>query len=149
MKLVTEFPSFTLTKALAAKTALSTAGKTPEEIETSLGETFKLEGEKLKFFVNALNVAGDNSANLKRVFVATYSEGENVPPKSVKIEEHHYIPEFLTTAKPAAPAKDAKGGRGGRGGSGGGRGEKKGGSPWGMSPEEIAAKKGKQGAKPV
>ncbi len=51
-------------------------------------------------------------------------------------------------AKPAAPAaKDGKGGRGGRGG-GGNRGEKKGGSPWGMSPEEIAAKKGK-GTKPA
>jgi hypothetical protein len=147
MKLVTEFPVFTLNKALAAKAALSTAGKTPEEIETSLGETFKLEGEKLKFFVNALNVAGDNSENLKRVFVATFADGEKLPAKSVKVEEHHYIPEFVVVARPAVDnnAKDGK--RGGRGG-GGGRGEKKGGSPWGMSPEEIAAKKGK-GPKPA
>ena len=149
MKLVTEFSNFTLNKGLAAKAALSTEGKSPEEIETSLGETFKLEGEKLKFFVNALTVAGENTANLKRVFVATLNEGENAPAKATKVEEHHYIPEFITAPKPA-PAKDAKGGRGGgRGGPGGGRGgEKKGGSPWGMSPEEIAAKKGKQ-AKPV
>ena len=148
MKLVTEFPIFTLNKAMAAKAALATSGKTPEEIEASLAETFKLEGDKLKFFVNALNVAGDNATDLKRVFVATLAEGEKVPAKAVKVEDHHYIPEFITVAKPAAPAaKDGKGGRGGRGG-GGNRGEKKGGSPWGMSPEEIAAKKGK-GPKPA
>lgn len=147
MKLVTEFPGYTLTKALAAKTSLSTAGKTPEEIEASLAETFKLEGEKLKYFVNALNVANDNQTGLKRVFVATLNEGENIPAKSVKVEDHHYIPEFLSAPKPA-PTKDAKGGRGGRPGGGRG-GEKKGGSPWGMSPEEIAAKKGKQANKPV
>jgi hypothetical protein len=143
MKLVTEFPSYTLTKALTAKAALTADGKSPEEIETSLGETFKLEGDKLKFFVNAMTVANDNSANLRRVFVATFAEGENVPAKSIKVEEHHYVPDFIVTAKPA-PSKDAKGGRGGRGGPGGNRGgDKKGGSPWGMSPEELAAKKGK------
>lgn len=148
MKLVTEFPVFTLTKALAAKAALSTAGKTPEEIETSLGETFKLEGEKLKFFVNAITVAGENQDNLRRVFVATFAEGEKVPAKSLKVEEHHYIPEFIPAARPAFDKDAQKGGRGGRSGGGRGGGEKKGGSPWGMSPEEIAAKKGK-GPKPV
>ena len=149
MKLVTEFQVFTLNKALSAKAALATSGKTPEEIEASLAETFKLEGDKLKFFVNALNVAGENATDLKRVFVATFAEGEKIPAKAVQVEEHHYIPEFITVAKAAAPAtKDGKGGgRGGRGG-GGNRGEKKGGSPWGMSPEEIAAKKGK-GPKPA
>ena len=141
MKLVTEFPSYTLTKALAAKAALATEGKTPEEIEASLGETFKLEGDKLKFFVNALNVANDNSTNLKRVFVATLAEGENIPAKAVKVEEHHYIPEFLSAPKPVFDKNAKPAGRGGR--QGGGKGDKKGGSPWGMSPEEIAAKKGK------
>ncbi|KYG65716.1 hypothetical protein AZI86_01170 [Bdellovibrio bacteriovorus] len=144
MKLVTEFPSYTLMKALAAKTALTTAGKTPEEIEASLGETFKLEGDKLKYFVNALNVANDNSANLKRVFVATLAEGENIPAKSVKVEEHHYIPEFLSAPKPAFDKNAKPAGKGGR--QGGGKGDKKGGSPWGMSPEELAAKKGGKGA---
>ena len=146
MKLVTEFPSYTLTKALAAKTALATEGKTPEEIEASLGETFKLEGDKLKYFVNAMNVAHDNSANLKRVFVATLAEGENIPAKSVKVEDHHYIPEFIAPPKPAFDKNAKPAGRGGR--PGGKGGDKKGGSPWGMSPEELAAKKGK-GAKPV
>ncbi len=147
MKLVTEFPSYTLVKAQAAKAALATAGKTPEEIEASLGETFKLEGDKLKHFVNAINVYNDNSKDLKRVFVATLAEGENIPAKSVKVEEHHYIPEFLAPPKPVFDKNAKPAGRGG--GKGGGKGgDKKGGSQWGMSPEELAAKKGK-GPKPA
>lgn len=149
MKAVTEFPSFTLTKALTAKNSLTAEGKSPEEIQTSLGETFKMEGDKLKHLVNSVDVAGQNTQNLRRVLVVSLNEGENPPAKAVKVEEHYYIPEFLITAKPAAPA-DAKGGRhGGRGGKGKGGGGPKG-SPWGLSPEEEAAKKaGKGAAKPA
>lgn len=139
MKSITEFAIFTLNKGLAAKAALAAEGKSAEEIQTSLGETFKLEGDKLKYFVNALDVAGQNQQNLKRVFVISLNEGENAPPKATQVEELHYVPEFLNTVKPVA-ASDAKGGRGGKGGRGAGRGEKKGSSPWGMSPEEKAAK---------
>lgn len=147
MKSVTEFAVFTLNKGLAAKAALATQGKSPEEIQASLGETFKLEGDKLKYFVNALDVAGQNQTDLKRVYVITLAEGESAPAKATQVEEHYYVPEFLNTAKPA-PATETKGGRGGgKGGrGGGGRGEKKGGSPWGMTPEEKAAK-GKAGPK--
>ncbi|MBS1971615.1 MAG: hypothetical protein JSU04_14990 [Bdellovibrionales bacterium] len=141
MKSITEFAVFTLNKGLAAKAALANQGKSPEEIQTSLGETFKFEGDKLKYFINALDVAGQNQQDLKRVFVISLGEGESAPAKAVQVEEHHYVPEFLNTAKPVAAATDAKGGRGGgKGGRGGGRGEKKGGSPWGMTPEEKAAK---------
>lgn len=137
MKSVTEFPNWTLTKGLQAKAALTSEGKTPEEVQTSLGETFKYEGDKLKHFVNAIEVAGANPDKLKRVMVVTYGEGEPVPPKATKVEEHHYVPEFLIENKPAAPAE--KGGRGGgRGGKGKERGPKS--SPWGLSPEEKAAK---------
>jgi hypothetical protein len=147
MKAVTEFPSFTLTKGLQAKTALAAEGKSPEEIQQSIGETFKFEGDKLKHFLNAVDVAGQNQQNLKRVLVVSLNEGENAPAKSTKVEEHYYVPEFLVTSMPAKPATDAKGGRGGRGGGGrgkGGGGAK--GSPWGMTPEEKAAKN-KGGAK--
>lgn len=146
MKSVTEFPSFTLTKGLAQKATLT--GKTPEEIQASLGESFKFEGEKLTHFVNALEVAGANSANLKRVVVMSLNEGEKAPAKAVQVEAFHYVPEFIVTAKPVVAAdKDAKGrGKGPRGAGRGG--EKKGGSPWGMSPEELAAKKGKAAAAP-
>ncbi len=138
MKSVTEFPNWTLAKALQTKTALTTEGKTPEEVLTSLGETYKYEGDKLKHFINAIDVAGQNPDKLKRVLVVSYTEGEPVPPKALKVEEHHYVPEFLIDAKAATPM-DSKGGRGqGRGGKGKERGPKS--SPWGLSPEEKAAK---------
>jgi hypothetical protein len=152
MKSVTEFANVTLNKGLSAKAALAAEGKNPEEVQQSLGETFKYEGDKLKYFMNALDVAGQNQTNLKRVFVISLNEGENAPAKAVQVEEMYYVPEFMITVAPMKA--DAKGGRGGgRGGSGGGGrggrgGEKKGGSPWGLSPEEKAAKnKGPQ--KPV
>lgn len=134
MKSVTEFPSWTLSKGLQAKTALVTEGKSPEEIQTSLGETFKYEGDKLKHFVNALDVAGQNTDKLRRVLVVSYTEGEPVPPKATKVDEHHYVPEFLVEAKPASSG-DSKGGKGRGKGKGGPKG-----SPWGLSPEEKALK---------
>lgn len=140
MKAVTEFSSFTLSQALKTKAALAAEGKTPEEIQASLGTTYKLEGDKLTYFVNALDIADKNAAGLKRVLVVSYNEGENVPSQATKVEEMYYLPELFITAKPAAPAKaEGRGGRGGggRGGKGGG-GPK--GSPWGLSPEEKALK---------
>ncbi len=148
MKTVTEFASFNLNQGLKAKAALAGEGKTPEEIQTSLGESFKLEGEKLKYFVNALDVASQNQENLKRVLVVSLAEGENMPPKALKIEEMHFVPEFHIDPKRAQAGKaDARGGkggkgRGGRGGAGGGPKE----SPWGLSPEEKAAKAAKSAA---
>lgn len=137
MKAVTEFASFTLNQALKTKAALAAEGKTAEEIQASLGTTYKLEGDKLTYFVNALEIADKNSQGLKRVLVVSYGEGENVPTQATKVEEMYYLPELFITAKPVAPAKDTRGGRGGRGGKGGG-GPK--GSPWGLSPEEQALK---------
>jgi hypothetical protein len=147
MKSVTEFNYFTLNKGLAAKTALANEGKAAEEIQTSLGEAFKFEGEKLTHFVNALDVVAQNNNNtLKRVVVMSLNEGEKAPAKAVQVEAFHYVPEFVATAKPVVAEEAGHKGRG-KGPRGGGRGgEKKGGSPWGMSPEEIAAKKGKGAA---
>ena len=149
MKSVTEFANVTLSAGLKAKEALTTEGKSPEEIHAGLGEKFKMEGDKLKHFVNALEVATTHKDNLKRVLVQSYGEGENTPPKSVKVEEHHYTPDFHVEAKKAAPAKEEGrgGGRGGRGGDRGGKG--KGGpkeSPWGLSEEQKKEKKAAQAA---
>ncbi len=103
-----------------------------------MGETFKYEGDKLTHFTNALSVAKANPENLKRVLVVSLAEGETVPAKGVKIEETYYIPEFTILTKPSTDKKsDGKGGRNQRGGKG--RGPKE--SPWGLSPEEKAAKK--------
>jgi hypothetical protein len=157
MKSITEFANFTLTKALAAHAALLAEGKNPEEIQASLGQTFKLEGDRLKYFLGALDVAGKNTENLKRVVVVSLGEGETAPQKAIQIEETHYIPEFYQQvgAKPVGrPEPQGRGGRsgggGGRGGPGGGKGS--GGpksSPWGLSPEEKAAKNAKKApAKP-
>jgi hypothetical protein len=153
MKAVTEFPSYTLTKGITAKNALTAEGKTPEDIQASIGETFKYEGDKLKHFINAVDVAAQNGTNLKRVLVVSLNEGEATPAKSTKVEEHYYVPEFLITAAPAPQKTDAKGGRpgGGRGG-GGGKGKGSGApksSPWGLSPEEKAAKNKPKSEKPT
>lgn len=140
MKAVTEFPSFVLDRAVQAKNALAAEGKSPEEIQTNLGETFKYEGDKLKHFVNAIEVAINNKENLKRVVVMSLNEGETAPAKAVKVEEHHYVPDFLVISRPAPAADDRKGGRGGPRRGGGGKRDDKKSSPWGLSPEEKAAK---------
>jgi hypothetical protein len=144
MKAVTEFASFTLSKALNAQAALVAEGKTPEEIQTSLGASFKLEGEKLGYFITALDVASKNAESLKRVLVVRLNEGEAAPAKSTKVDEIYFVPEFLvlTAARPAQKTS----GKGGRPGGRGGGGPK--GSPWGLSPEEKAAKTGKKPVAP-
>lgn len=144
MKSVTEFTTFALTQGHKTKSALVADGKTPEEIQESLGTTFKMEGDRLKYFINAIDVAGANLENLRRVLVISLNEGENAPSKATKVEELHYVPEFINQAKPAA-ATNSKGGKGG--GRRGGQGGAPKGSPWGLSPEEKAAKNNK-GPKP-
>jgi hypothetical protein len=146
MKNITEFATHTLTKGASTKAALAAEGKTPEEIQASLGEAFKFEGDKLKHFIAALDVAAQNTQNLRRVLVVTLAEGEKVPARAAQVEEHYYVPELLVTAAPK-PAADHKGGKGGKGRGGKGGGGPKG-SPWGLSPEEKAAKN-KGGAKPT
>lgn len=152
MKSVTEFANVTLNLGLKAKEALAAEGKSAEEMMASLGEKFKMEGDKLKHFWNALEVAVAHPQNLKRVLVQSYGEGENTPPKAVKVEEHHYTPDFHVEAKKAAaPTDERGGGRGGKGGRGGG-GRGKGGdrgpkeSPWGLSEEQKKEKKAQQAA---
>lgn len=149
MKNITEFANVTLTKGAAAKAALATEGKSAEEIQTSLGESFKFEGDKLKHFVAALDVAAQNTQNLKRVLVVSLAEGEATPARATKVEEHYYIADLVVTTAPKAASDDDKGGRGGGKGRGGPRGKSGApkSSPWGMSPEEKAAKN-KGGAKP-
>ncbi len=150
MKSVTEFPSYLLTRGIEAKAALVAEGKTPEEIQASLGTTFKLEGDRLKHFFNSLDVAAQNTG-LYRMRVVSPGEGEAALPKAVAIEEFHYVPEFMVIAAPQPQGRDARGGRGGRGGGGGGRGGRGGGgggmkgSPWGDPPVPKGPKGAKKG----
>lgn len=127
MRSVTEFANFTLNQGIKAKEGLAAEGKSAEEIQTSLGATFKLEGDKLKYFVNALEVASTNLDGLKRIRVVALAEGENAPPgKSQKIEDMTYLIEPHVVARapqPEGDGKDGKGkGRGGKGRGGPGRG---------------------------
>ena len=138
MKSVTEFWNHTLAKGIKAKEALVAAGKTAEEIAAGLGETFKYEGDKLKHFVNALEVAIANPEKLSRVLVVQLGEGEKAPEKSVQVEEHHYVPDFQQDARKVTMTKNDP-----RGAGGGKRQDNKGKvktSPWGLTPEEKAAK---------
>jgi hypothetical protein len=148
MKAVTEFSVFTLNKALQTKAALTAEGKTPEEIQENLGQSFKLEGEKLGYFIQSLEIASTNSQNLKRVLIVRLNDGEKAPAKAVQIEELHFVPEFFLQTKPVAPvaAPNSKGSRpGGRGNKAGSGGPK--GSPWGLTPEEKALKNRKTAPK--
>lgn len=136
MKSVTEFFTHKLVKGIEAKTAFLAEGKTPEEIQTSIGESFKLEGDKLKYFFNSLDIAVENMENLASIQVVSLAEDESAPEKAIKVEDHYYVPEFRNT-KPA-PKMAAK-----KSSSDGKKNKKKGPkpSPWGMSPDEEAAKK--------
>lgn len=142
MRSVTEFPTFKLVQGIELKKALLAESKSEEEVQAALGEKFKLEGDKLKFFFNALEVANTNLDKLSRVLIVSFAEGESAPSTATKVEEHHYIPEFVSANKPPAmgvkPSPKGRGDKGGPGGKGG-KGPKS--SPWGMSPEEKEAKK--------
>ena len=142
MKSVTEFWSFALNQGLKTKADLTAEGKTPEEIQAALGTAFKFEGDKLKHFINAMEVASQNQDKLSRVLVVSLNEGETAPPKAVKIEESHYVPEFQVAPRPVNLQKaDTRGGGGGKGRQGGKGGNSPKTSPWGLTPDEKAAKK--------
>lgn len=145
MKAVTEFASFTINAALKAKAALEAEGKSAEDVQASLGTTFKYEGEKLGYFMKALEVAATGPQNLKRVLVMKLNEGEAAPPKSITGDDGVcYVAESQVEIRKEQPKRDERGGRGGKG-RGGDRGKEKS-SPWGMSPEEKAAKLAKSKA---
>lgn len=136
MKSITEFQPATLLKVLATKNTLSAEGKTAEEISAAIGETFKYEGDKIKYALAAAELAKDKTS-IRRVLVATFAEGEKPAPNYQQVEDTYYLVEAFN-AKPIVLEKvDARGPR--RGGGGQNKGGPKG-SPWGMSPEEKAAK---------
>lgn len=93
MKTVTEFAGPTLKNAAKIKQELITAGKTPEELPQAMGEALKLEGDKLNFILNALEVVGTRLDDLKRVVVLSPTEGEKVTGNGVQKGEQYYRPE--------------------------------------------------------
>lgn len=135
MKSITEFQPTTLQKILSAKNTLAAEGKSLEEISAAIGETFKFEGDKIKYALAAAELAKDQSA-IRRVLVATFAEGEKPAPMYQQVEDTYYKVETFN-AKPVVTEKADP--RNARRGGGKNQGGPKG-SPWGMTPEEKAAK---------
>lgn len=137
MRSITEFALPILQKVSTAKAALVAEGKNPEEISAAIGESFKYEGDKLKYVLAAADlIAGQTS--LRRIMVSSFAEGETIPAKYQKIDDTYYLVENFETTKVNMTAAAAKPGRGG-GPRKNTSGPKS--SPWGASPEELAAKK--------
>lgn len=135
MKSITEFQLPTLQKVLAAKNALTAEGKSAEEVATAIGETFKYEGDKIKYAMAAADLV-TGKTSVRRVLVASFAEGEAPAANYQQVDGNYYLVESFDAKPYVAPAKtDARGG-----GKKGGRRDGPKGSPWGMSPEEMAAK---------
>lgn len=127
MKTLTEFSTSVLKAAIQAKKDLLAAGKTLEEIPAALGESLKLEGEKLTFVVGAIELVERKLEDLKRVVVMKLGEGEKAPGGVVQKGEHCFSAEYYPPLHPpkAAPGKDHRHDGKGRGDRKGGRGKGK------------------------
>lgn len=101
-------------------------------LETKITEEFKLEGERLGYFINSLSVIfGKRIADLRRVVVFTVEdEKEKVSEHARKVGDHFFLAEYMAPlvdkSKRRGKGKFGKGGRGkGRGKGKGGRFDKK------------------------
>ena len=125
MKTLTEFAPITLKNALKTKQELTAAGKTAEELPAAMGETLKLEGDKLGFIMTALDLAETRLEGLKRVLVMSLAEGENKPSDGVEKDGKIYLVEHDTAIATPGARDERGGGRDGK--RGGGRDGKRGG----------------------
>jgi hypothetical protein len=127
MKTITEFSGFQLSAALKKFAELSTSGKTAEECAQEMGSLYKLEGDKLKYFLAALDVAKAKPNHLKRVLVFSLNEGEKAPAGAIEKEGTHYASEFFYVPEPKKNQKREGKHFGGKGRGGKGRGKGRGG----------------------
>ncbi len=133
MKTITEFPSLSLKNASKVKLELIASGKTPEELPQALGETLKLEGDKLSFLMSALEMVGAKQNDLKRVVVYALNEGEKAPEGTIQKENNTFLVEYYPPMgdknlargrqNDAHPGENSKGKRGK--GRNDGRGDRK------------------------
>jgi hypothetical protein len=70
-------------------------------------EQFKLDGEKLDFFMNAVELTKTKRRHLKRVVVLTLNEGEKPPVGAIEKDGKWYIVEYFYVPKP--PKKKFRG----------------------------------------
>ena len=123
----------------AATEALTAEGKTPEDIAAALPGAVpvklleklateeKLEGDKGKWFLKALELAEGNRGRIKRIVVSQLAEAEKAPAGSVTVEDKvftvEFFPEPARAMKPGKERFDGKGRGKGRGDRKGGRGK--------------------------
>jgi len=135
--------------ALDKRAALVAEGKTPEEVIAALGEAYKYEGDKLKYFTTVLDQAGQKVAGIKRVLIVQLAENEAAPAGVVLAEGFGMQAEFFPQKQ--APQRNdrdhddrgprGRGGKGGKGGRGGkDRDGKRGGGGGGRGPRRDPAK---------
>jgi len=98
MKTITEFFGMHLNNALKMSRELAVAGKNPEEVQAALGESLKVQGDKLKLLTTTLDVIKDRAEGLKRVVVLTLDEKEKVPANTEKRDEYYYLFEYFPGA---------------------------------------------------
>ncbi len=131
-----KIPALTAEAKAGAAEAMKAEGKTDEEIaaglpaaekaaiDAKIGEVFKLEGDKLAMFSNALEMVKDARGTVKRILVqAKAKEDEKAPSNAKEIDGKFYVIEGFPEAKREEP-RDERGGkfgdkRGGKGGKGG------------------------------
>ncbi len=139
-----KIPALTAEATTAAHEALKAEGKTEEEmaaalpdatkaaINAKIGEAFKLEGDKLSMFANAITVMKDARGTVKRVIVmAKATEEEKAPGSAKEIDGKFYVVEGFPEPQREAPRDerggkfgDKRGGKGGRGGKPGREGDR-------------------------
>lgn len=128
MKTLTEFVAFSLKTAQKTKEELVAAGKTAEVLTAAMGESLKLEGDKLSHLISALDAVESKWDDLKRVVVLALNEGEAAPQNARQVGSFAFLVEHygpVGGVKKAGADRDdkrrgGKGGRGGRDGRGGG-----------------------------
>lgn len=131
MKTLTEFPGMNLKLAAKAKQDLLASGKTAEELPQAMGEALKIEGDRLNFLLNALELVGTKLEDLKRTVVYSLAEGEKAPARTTQKGDHYYLVEYFPSLTKNEPSKNrgpqdgdkpkgrgAKGRKGKRGGGG-------------------------------
>ncbi len=105
MKTITEFLGATLKNALKTKQELVAAGKTAEELPAAMGESLKLEGDKLTVLLSTLEIVEKKTNDLKRVVVCTLAEGEVAPKGLEKKGDHYFSVEFFPPMPGQEPAR--------------------------------------------
>jgi hypothetical protein len=94
MKTLTEFPVMNLKNAIRTKQELVTSGKTAEELPQALGEVLKIEGDRLNWLINAVELVGTKQEDLKRVVVYGLNEGEKAPAHATQKGDQYYLVEY-------------------------------------------------------